>query len=369
MIRKLVAAAAVATALAGHVVPVAACGGLVAPNGAVRLARASTLVSWHDGVEHYMTSFTYQGDVTGLGWIVPLPAIPDKIEEGGAWTLQRLVRETHPVLDQKAALAPQLAAGSSAEVLQQTKVEALDITVLRGSGQAVVDWSAANGFILGDETRAHLLAYATSSPIFMAAKYDVNAARLRGQFRGDGAPVLITMRTPRLWVPLEVLANHDDPVNADLYLLTDEAPALSDVARVLKQSPVGAALPGAPGFTVQTQRQVSPSLYQDLSTDRNMGWVRPGGWLTYLSLDAPGHTVTYDMSITGSGVMRLATVGRGPRAADAPVEARFSPPAADSWRDALVVGSITVGSLAGAGLVAALVAAVNRRRRTRTGCV
>jgi hypothetical protein len=79
--------------------------------------------------------------------------------------------------------------------------------------------------------------------------------------------------------------------------------------------------------------------------------------------------VTYDMSITGSGVMRLATVGRGPRAADAPVEARFSPPAADSWRDALVVGSITVGSLAGAGLVAALVAAVNRRRRTRTGCV
>ena len=47
-----------------------ACGGLVAPNGAVRLSRATTLVAWHDGVEHYLTSFTYQGDVANLGWIV-----------------------------------------------------------------------------------------------------------------------------------------------------------------------------------------------------------------------------------------------------------------------------------------------------------
>src|SRR5919109_5266240 len=73
-----------------------ACGGLVAPNGSVRLSRATTLVAWHDGIEHYMTSFTYQGDVSKLGWIVPLPAVPLKIEEGGAWTLQRLFRETHP---------------------------------------------------------------------------------------------------------------------------------------------------------------------------------------------------------------------------------------------------------------------------------
>lgn len=46
-----------------------ACGGLVAPNGSIRLARAATLVAWHDGIEHYMTSFSYQGDVSTLGWI------------------------------------------------------------------------------------------------------------------------------------------------------------------------------------------------------------------------------------------------------------------------------------------------------------
>src|SRR5215469_783792 len=56
--------------------PAAACGGLVAPDGAVRLERAATLVSWHDGIEHYMTAFTYQGQVSSLGWIVPLPTDP-----------------------------------------------------------------------------------------------------------------------------------------------------------------------------------------------------------------------------------------------------------------------------------------------------
>jgi len=61
---------------------VLACGGLIAPNGAIRLSRAATLVAWHNGIEHYMTSFTYQGDVSKLGWIVPLPAVPAEDRRG-----------------------------------------------------------------------------------------------------------------------------------------------------------------------------------------------------------------------------------------------------------------------------------------------
>src|SRR5437660_1538455 len=102
--------------------PALACGGLIAPDGDVRLARASTLVAWHDGIEHYLTSFTYQGNVSNLGWIVPLPAVPIKIEEGGAWTLQRLSLETHP---QPSAQFVDTAASTSAgkvEVLQQVKI-------------------------------------------------------------------------------------------------------------------------------------------------------------------------------------------------------------------------------------------------------
>ena len=293
-----------------------ACGGLVAPNGAVRLSRATTLVAWHDGVEHYLTSFTYQGDVSDLGWIVPLPAVPDKIEEGGAWSLQRLFRETHPLPKNAIfeSAAPAAGAADAAEVLQQVKVEALNITVLRGSGQAVLDWCAQNGFALNDETRGHLLTYAKGSPIFLAAKYDTAAARARRQIQGDGAPVLITMRTPHPWVPLDVLAVDGQDVHADIYLLTDMALNTSDVGAVVGQSSVGTELPGAPGFRVAFQEPMSDILFHDLSTDRNMGWVWRGSWLTYLSLDAKEETVHYDLGVSSQGIMRLAPFGTPPMA-------------------------------------------------------
>ncbi|MFL5587883.1 MAG: hypothetical protein ACJ8DI_09535, partial [Ktedonobacteraceae bacterium] len=55
-------------------------------------------------------------------------------------------------------------------------------------------------------------------------------------------------------------------------------------------------------------------LYRDLSTDRNMGWVRSDSWLTYLSLDAPETAVTYDLGISPTGVIRLAPYGTPPMA-------------------------------------------------------
>src|SRR2546421_7210143 len=151
MVNKLVPAAAATLAVfLTQALPAAACGGLIAPNGAIRLEKATTLVAWHDGVERYLTSFSYNGEASSFGWIVPLPAVPIKIEEGGGWTLQRLFRETHPEpfsFNQRVALS---AAGTqdSAQVLQQVKVEALNITVLRGSGQEVLNWAAKNGFFV-----------------------------------------------------------------------------------------------------------------------------------------------------------------------------------------------------------------------------
>src|SRR6267142_1462980 len=195
MVHKLVPAAAATLALfVTQALPAAACGGLIAPNGAIRLERATTLVAWHDGVERYLTSFSYNGSASSFGWIVPLPAVPEKVEEGGGWTLQRLFRETHP---QPRILALDFAtskAAGSAEVLQQVQVRALDITVLRGSGQAVLDWAADNGFAVDAETRSHILGYAKGSPVFMAAKYNAGRAEKQRLLFGDGAPVLITMK-------------------------------------------------------------------------------------------------------------------------------------------------------------------------------
>jgi len=290
-----------------------ACGGLIAPDGDVRLQNAATLVAWHDGIEHYMTSFSYQGEASNVGWIVPLPSVPLKIEAGGAWTLQRLFRETHPILDD-GPFALQAASAGSAQVLQQVKVEALNITVVRGSGDEVVTWAYHNGFYLDNDTREHLLAYAKGSPIFMAAKYDTSAAKARHQITGDGVPLLITMKTAHPWIPLEVLALDGQQVNADLYLLTDTPIYTSDINAKIGQSSVNGEIPGAPGFKVAMQKQLSDQLFHDLSSDRNMSWVRPDSWLTYLSLSAPSSAVTYDMGVSNSGVIRLAPFGTTPMA-------------------------------------------------------
>jgi hypothetical protein len=330
----LVACAFAIGVFAFQALPAFACGGLVAPNGAVRLSRATTFVAWHDGIERYLTAFTYQGDVSNLGWIVPLPAVPLKIEEGGAWTLQRLNLETHPIVHSPVFFEG-AATANSAQVLQQVKIEALNITVLRGSGQAVINWAASNGFFLNDDTRNHLLIYAKGSPIFMAAKFDTATARARHQLQGDGAPILITMKTPHLWVPLEVLAIDDQQVQADLYLLTNGPVNTSDMGALIGQSPVGTEVPGAPGFQLAFQEKMNPTLYHDLSTDRNMGWVWQDSWLTYLSLNASYSAVTYDLGISPNGVIRLAHFGTPPMAVvDGPATQKLP-----SWLPQMPIGT------------------------------
>jgi len=366
MLRRIVCAAgAAATVLGVSTLPAAACGGMVAANGAVRLARATTMVAWHDGIEHYVTSFSYQGVAGGVGWVVPLPAVPRQVVAAGRRTLQRMDREFAPPVrvEAFAADAAVPAPGSPAEVLQQTQVEAVDITVLRGSAQAVIDWCTQNHFALNEETRAHIELYAKASPIFMAARYDVDAARRLGRFAGDGTPVLITMPTPRLWVPLEVLANAHDPVDADIFLLTDTRPRSGEEFGLLglPSDSVGDQLPGAPGFTVQAQEWMNQRLFEDLSGDRNMSWVPVNAWVTHLVLNASSDSVTYDMSVGADGTMRLASLGIPPQAVATQVpEARFTAHArpTDSSIAALIAALLV---LPAAGLLIAVRLRARRR--------
>ena len=336
LVKKVAACAAVALGLLmTQTLPALACGGLIAPDGDVRLDRAATLIAWHDGIEHYMTSFAYEGNASSLGWIVPLPSAPiSPVVEGGAWTLQRLNRETHPVAEDAGTVLA-TAAPSAANVLQQVQIEALNVTVLQGSGQAVLEWAHQNGFLIDDETRAHLLDYARGSPIFLAAKYDTSIAQSRHQLSGDGVPILITMKTAHPWVPLEVLALGNSDVHADLYFLTDEPVTTSDMNAVIGQSSVGSQVPGATGMKVAYQEQMNASLYHDLSTDRNMSWVRSDGWLTYLTLDASSDSVTYDMGISPRGVIRLAPYGTAPMSVVDSVEKNALP----SWLPSLPLGT------------------------------
>src|SRR5439155_12264083 len=133
----LLAAAGGVVAVGVLAAPAVACGGLVGENGTIQLTRTTTLAAYHDGVERYVTSFEFSGKGKEVGSIVPLPAVPQKVERGGDWTLQRLEREVAPPIEFDEAAPKALAASAtSAQVILSTKIDALDITVLKGGGDA-----------------------------------------------------------------------------------------------------------------------------------------------------------------------------------------------------------------------------------------
>src|SRR6476620_8903809 len=140
---KLIAlGAATSAAVLGVAAPALACAGLIGSNGAVNIGRTTTLAAYHDGVEHYVTAFKFQGAGGQFGTLIPLPDVPSSVERGGAWTLQRLVKETEPPRPLRAAALDSVQAASpAAEVLLQTRVDALDLTVLKGGAPSVSTWA------------------------------------------------------------------------------------------------------------------------------------------------------------------------------------------------------------------------------------
>ena len=290
MFRRLIIAGAVAAVGSLSAGPAWACGGLVAPNGSVRLERTTTLAAYHQGVEHYVTSFTFAGGSTDFGSIIPLPGVPTDVRRAGSWTLQRLERETHPPAPEAFdRLANAATASVGATVLLHTTVDALDINVLSGGGQDVLDWVKAHGYEVSADAPAMLDFYAQRSPVFLAARFDAKAAAARGQQAGDGTPVQITIPTPQPWVPLHILAlakTQAEVVQADVYLLTDREPALLD---------------SDPGVSVRVSEAASESLLTDLRSDKDSAWVPDAAWLTEVDINSASQALTHDLAIDPSG--------------------------------------------------------------------
>jgi hypothetical protein len=272
--------------------PALACGGLIGPNGAVTLLQTTTLAGYHDGEEHYITAFQFAGGGGAFGSLTPLPGIPSSVEKGGDWTLQRLVRETDPVPALDAVRAAGAAVPGPAEELMKVRIDALDITVLRGGSTAVGEWATQHGFRLPPDAPEVLDFYSARSPIFLAAVFDADAAKARGQSVGDGTPVHVTIPTANPWVPLRILALGKTPaerVTADVYLLTDRKPALLPVPT------------GDDGLRLQHSAPATQSLLDDLRSDRGMGWIPTSAWLTKVGIDATVPQLDVDLAIDASG--------------------------------------------------------------------
>jgi Uncharacterized protein conserved in bacteria (DUF2330) len=281
--------------------PAGACGGLVGENGTIELVRTTTLAAYSGGVERYVTAFEFTGEGKEVGSIVPLPDVPTKVERGGDWTLQRLAQEVAPPAARAADGAQAASAeASGAEVILETQIDALDITVLKGGGDEVGEWAVDNGFLLTPDAPEVLDYYAERSPVFMAARFDAQRAQQLGQGAGDSTPIMATIPTDDPWVPVRILGlglDGGQNVEADVFLLTDDEPEL---------------LAGGAGLTLDRSERASDLLLSDLRSDVGMEWVPQDMWLSYLKLSAPAAELDYDLAVS-------ATAGVSPSLADAGV--------------------------------------------------
>jgi hypothetical protein len=338
--RAFVAGACSVTAVVAFAAPAIACGGLVGENGTIQLVRTTTLAAYHDGVERYVTSFEFTGEGKEVGSIIPLPDIPTSVERGGDWTLQRLAREVAPARRTAADASGGDQAELSAEVLLETQIDALDITILRGGADEVGRWALDHGYFLTPDAPEVLEFYAQRSPIFMAARFDASRAAELGQRAGDGTPIMLTIPTDAPWVPLRILGLGLDgaqQVEADVFLLTDDKPTL---------------LAGGPGLTIDRNEPASDRLLADLRSDKGMEWVPSQMWLTYMKVDASAEQLDYDLAIspTRDGLPALTDAG-----IEAP-QARFV-----EDDDGFAVWPIALGVAAGVATLA-IVRNTSRRR-------
>jgi hypothetical protein len=341
MRRLIVAAAAALPVLVVAAAPADACGGLVGENGTIELVRTTTLAAYAGGVERYVTAFEFTGEGEEVGSIVPLPDVPTEVTRAGDWTLQRLAREVAPVEEADFDGASRTAeAALDVDVILETQIDALDITVISGGGDAVGQWAVDHGFLLTPDAPEVLDYYAERSPVFMAARFDAQRADALGQGAGDSTPIMATIPTDDPWVPVRILSlglEGTRTIEADVFLLTDDEPAL---------------LAGGTGLTLDRSEQASDLLLDDLRSDVGMEWVPEQMWLSYLQLDAPAAELDYDLAVsTRPGVTpSLADAGVGEPEAVPVLRARAGVAA---WP--IVAASLAAG-------VAVLAAGAVRRR-------
>ncbi len=184
----------------------------------------------------------------------------------------------------------------------EVRIDALDITVLKGGADEVGAWATQHGFRLPPDAPEVLDFYAARSPIFLAAVFDADAAAARGQAIGDGTPVHITIPTADPWVPLRILAlgkTGEERVAADVFLLTDRSPALLPVPT------------GDNGMSLDHSAPATASLLDDLRSDRGMAWVPTRGWLTKVRVDARASQLAFDLAVDATGTRTPSRVAAG----------------------------------------------------------
>jgi hypothetical protein len=110
---------------------------------------------------------------------------------------------------------------------------------------------------------------------------------------------MLTIPTDAPWVPLHILSlglDKAQPVNADVFLLTDEKPKL---------------LAGHTGLDLARSEPASPGLLTDLRSDKGMDWIPQSMWFSYLRVATPAGTLDYDLAVSNDAKIAPTPVDTG----------------------------------------------------------
>ena len=279
-----------------------ACGGLIGPNGAVNLLRTTTLAGYHDGEEHYVTAFQFAGGGGAFGSLTPLPGVPSKVEKGGDWTLQRLVRETEPRARIRLFRRRRRAAAARPRCSWRS---ASTRSTSRSCGAAPTR-SAAGRRTTASGSRRMRPRCSSSTPSGRRSSSrrcstrtrPRSAARRSATARRSTSRSRPTTRGSRCGSS-RLGKTGEERVEADVYLLNDQRPALLP------------APTGDNGLTLLNDEPASESLLADLHSDRGMGWVPSSAWLTKVRIDASASQLAFDLAIDASGAGAPSYVDAG----------------------------------------------------------
>ena len=294
--RRLLTLAAATAAMLLTATPALACGGLIGPNGAVNLLRTTTFAGYHDGVEHYVTAFEFAGGGASSAASSRCRACRPTWSAAATGRCSGWCARRHPPAARFLALSPQARAEDRAQVLLETKIDALDITVLEGGGDEVGVWATDHGFRLPPDAPEVLDFYANRSPDLHGRRASTpTPPRARpGGRRRHARPSHHPHRQP------VGPAAHPGPrpdrgrdVHADVFLLTDERPPCCPIRR--RSS-------GRRACRSTTATPASSQLLADLRSDKGMEWVPHGAWLTKIGINAAASDLRFDLAIDASGM-------------------------------------------------------------------
>ena len=169
-------------------------------------------------------------------------------------------------------------------MLLETKIDALDITILKGGGDEVGKWALDHGFFLTPDAPEMLDFYAAaarsswpraSTPLARRDLGQQTRRRHADHAHDPDRRAVGAAAHPRLGLDKSQI------VDADVFLLTDDQPKL---------------LAGGRGLRLERSEQASASLLSDLRSDKGMEWVPDQMWFTYLRVEAPAGDLDYDLA-------------------------------------------------------------------------